>query len=55
MLFKMNLFIFSRSLAILTSLLNNSAGLAARTIRRSVAVRRFFMADCKGVQLLDSL
>lgn len=31
------------------------AGLAARTIRRSVAVRRFFMADCKGVQLLDSL
>ena len=30
MLFKMNLFIFSRSLAILTSLLNNSAGLASR-------------------------
>ena len=48
MLFKMNLFIFSRSLAILTSLLNNSAGLAARTRWRSVAERRFFMADCKG-------
>lgn len=30
MLFKMNLFIFSRSIAILTSLLNNSAGLASR-------------------------
>nr|DAJ09072.1 MAG TPA: hypothetical protein [Caudoviricetes sp.] len=24
-------------------------------LRRSVAERRFFMADCKGVQLLDSL
>nr|DAY36660.1 MAG TPA: hypothetical protein [Caudoviricetes sp.] len=31
MLFRMDLFIFSRSIAILTSLLNNSAGLAART------------------------
>lgn len=32
MFLKMNLFIFSRSIAILTSLLNNSAGLAARHI-----------------------
>lgn len=32
MFLKMNLFIFSRSIAILTSLLNNSAGLAARLI-----------------------
>ena len=29
MLFKMNLFIFSRSIAILTSLLHNSAGLTS--------------------------
>nr|DAK83256.1 MAG TPA: hypothetical protein [Caudoviricetes sp.] len=49
MLFRMDLFIFSRSIAILTSLLNNSAGLAARSQWRSVAVRRFFIADCKGM------
>lgn len=49
MLFKMNLFIFSRSLAILTSLLNNSAGLAARHIGDQSPKGVFFMAGCKGL------
>ena len=48
MLFKMNLFIFSRSLAILTSLLNNSAGLASRHTGDQSPKGVFFMADCKG-------
>ena len=49
MLFKMNLFIFSRSLAILTSLLNNIAGLAARHIGDQSPKGVFFMAGCKGL------
>lgn len=56
MLFKMNLFIFSRSIAILTSLLNNSAGLASRVLvacRPPMIVKAVFvlptredLADC---------
>jgi hypothetical protein len=50
MFLKMDLFIFSRSIAILTSLLNNSAGLASRKGLGDQSPKGvFFIADCKGM------